>query len=440
MGTFHRTASQYGTNSAEGSGAWEPGAADDERLLAEFFGTPAPEEPGKPEGTGTGTGDDAAWDVGEIAGRRADRDDVWSPPNHRRGGRRQGRGRRRSRLRSLFSGLPFALRSVVALVVVAAFLVLADRWAVLYAEHRAADTLKDRLHLTAAPEVDIQGFPFLTQLADRRLDSVRVTVPDVAADRVTLAAVTATLHDVRIDGDGPTSVTGVRVPRVSGDVLLSFDDLNRELGASQVTFTDAGDHRVRALGTLPVAGHDLRLHADATVRRDGERGIGTRIGDMSLDIGDVATYRPGTLPSEGLHLTPAWAAKLADEERQVKALLSVPAVVHALGVPDATVRGALRSDSRLAALTGTPRFAHEVMGLNLVDLAADHPEVLSRLGVDPGLLDGLTRLTRPDLADRISLAFRLPKPPNGELRLRDVRVEHDGIRVRLTGSGLAAGN
>lgn len=125
----------------------------------------------------------------------------------------------------------------MGLLVLAAFLTLADRWAVLYAEHRAADALKDRLKLTAAPEVEIDGFPFLPQFVDGRLDSVKVTVPDVSADRITLASVSATARDITLDGDGPTSVRGARVPELNGDVLLSFADLNRELGASQVTFT-----------------------------------------------------------------------------------------------------------------------------------------------------------------------------------------------------------
>ncbi|MBT2675447.1 DUF2993 domain-containing protein, partial [Streptomyces sp. ISL-14] len=57
----------------------------------------------------------------------------------------------------------------------------------------------------------------------------------------------------------------------------------------------------------------------------------------------------------------------------------------------------------------------------------------------PALLDALPRLTRPVLADQLSLGFRLPEPPSGALRLRDVRVEEDGIRVRLEGAGLAVG-
>lgn len=359
-----------------------------------------------------------------------EREPEWTPPVHRRGGRRR---------RSRFAGLPLAAKAVVSLVVLAAFVTLADRWALLYAEHKAADTLKDQLDLAAAPEVDIGGFPFLTQLADKRLDSVRVTVPDVSADRVSLAKVSATAHDIRLDADGLTSVRGAHVPRLDGDVLLSFADLNRELGASQVMFTGDGRDRVEAHGILPVAGHDLRLRAEATIRRQGERGIGTQIGGIRLDIGDLATYRPGTRASDGLHLTPKASADVARETRKAKALLSVPAVVQRLGVPKTAVREALSDEGKLAELTGSPRFARQAQTLNLIDLALDNPEVLRGLGLDPDLLDALSQLTRPALADRLSLAFRLPEPKTGDMRLQYVRVEKDGIRVRLTGSGLALG-
>ncbi|MDT0388192.1 LmeA family phospholipid-binding protein [Streptomyces dubilierae] len=363
--------------------------------------------------------------------REEDAEDAWTPPDHRRGGRRRRKNR--------FAGLPLAMKAVVGLAVLASFTALADRWAVLYAEHRAADTLKDRLDLAAAPEVEIGGFPFLTQLAGERLDSVSVTVPDLAADRVSLAKVSATARDIRLDADGLTAVRGARVPRFDGEVQLSFADLNRELGASRMTFTGEGRDRVRADGTLPVAGHDLRLRAEATIRRQGERGIATEIGNMRLDIGDLATYRPGTRPSEGLHLTRKGAADLARETRKAKALLSVPAVVQRMGVPEATVREALADDGRLTQLTGSPRFARQAQNLNLIDLALDHPQLLRRLGLDPDLLDSLSGLTRPVLADRLSLAFELPEPEQGEVRLRDVRVEEDGIRVRVSGSGLSVG-
>jgi hypothetical protein len=268
---------------------------------------------------------------------------------------------------------------------------------------------------------------------------VKVTVPDVAADRVSLAKVSATAHDVTLNADGLTSVRGAHVPRFDGDVQLTFADLNRELGASQVRFTGEGRDKVRANGTLPVAGHNLRLRAEARIQRQGERGIATEIGKMRLDIGDLATYRPGTRASEGLHLTPKGTADLARETRKAKALLSVPAIVQRMGVPEATVREALADDGKLAELTGSPRFARQAAGLNLIDLALENPDVMRRLGLDPNLLDSLSGLTRPVLADRLSLAFELPEPEQGDVRLQDVRVEEDGIRVRVSGSGLTVG-
>ncbi|MEV7066932.1 DUF2993 domain-containing protein [Streptomyces collinus] len=369
--------------------------------------------------------------LGEDAEQRHEPEPEWSPPDHRRGGRRR---------KNRFAGLPLAVKAVVGLVVLASFAALGDRWAVLYAEHRAADTLKDRLDLAAAPEVEIGGFPFLTQLADKRLESVKVTVPDVAADRVSLAKVSATAHDVTLNADGLTSVRGADVPRFDGDVMLSFADLNRELGASQVTFTGEGRDRVRARGTLPVAGHNLKLRAEARIQRQGERGIATEIGGMRLDIGNLATYRPGKRASEGLHLTPQASADLARETQKAKALLSVPAIVQRMGVPAATVNEALADDGKLAELTGSPRFARQAERLNLIDLALNNPEVLKRLGLDPDLLGELSGLTRPVLADRLALAFELPKPEQGDVKLEDVRVEEDGIRVRLSGSGLTVGS
>ncbi|QEU93439.1 DUF2993 domain-containing protein [Streptomyces kanamyceticus] len=357
-------------------------------------------------------------------------DAPWTPPNHRRGSRRRTR----------FAGLPLAAKAVVAVLVATAFLALGDRWALLYAEHEAAEKLKDQMKLSAAPEVDIEGFPFLTQVLDKRVDKVKVTVPDVAADRISLAKVSATATDVTIDGDGPTSFKGALIGEMNGEVLLSFEDLNRELGASQVTFTGKGHDQVLARGTLPVAGHDLKVRADARIQRNGDRGISTDIGGMSLQLGDLATYRPGTRSKEGLHLSRGSADRVSKETSKAKALLSVPAIVKRLGVPDSVVREALKSDTKLNELTGAPKFVNDVMGLNLIDVAMGHPWLLKKLGLDPALLDGLSKLTRPVLADRLTLAFQLPKlPGEGAMALQDVTVEKEGIRVRIAGSGIGVG-
>ncbi|MFI1768300.1 DUF2993 domain-containing protein [Streptomyces sp. NPDC020800] len=364
------------------------------------------------------------------AGPQDDAEEPWSPPNHRRGSRRRNRA----------TGLPIVVRALAWVLTLACLVTLADRWALLFAEHKASERLKDQLHLAAAPEVRIGGFPFLTQVAARRLDSVRVTVPDIPAHRVTLTQVTATADGIRIDGDGLTAVRGALVRRMHGQVLLSFADMNRELGASQVSFKAHGPGTVEARGALRLAGRDLRLRADARIHRNGERGIATSVGGMRLDIGDLATFRPGTGPSEGLHLTPGSARRLAREEEKIKAFLAVPEIVHRLGVPDGVVSAALRDEDKLHRLTGAPRFLHDLTRLNLVDAALAHPKLLERLGLDLSLLTALTKLTRPQIADRFSFSFQIPKPPAGALRLQGVRVAKDGIHADVRGTGLLLGH
>ncbi|MCK2142036.1 DUF2993 domain-containing protein, partial [Streptomyces sp. WAC00276] len=188
---------------------------------------------------------------------------AYEPPPATPPRRRRPRGR--SPFRRALGHLSWGAKITVGILVLAAFLTLGDRWAVLYAENEAEESLKQSMDLTAAPEVDIDGFPFLTQVAARRLDTVHLTVPDVAAGRVSLAEVSATGHDVRISGEGLTGIDGADIGGVDGEVRLSFDDLGRELGASQVTFTGKGTDRVLARGTLPVAGHELALRADASI-------------------------------------------------------------------------------------------------------------------------------------------------------------------------------
>ncbi|MFG2135271.1 DUF2993 domain-containing protein [Streptomyces sp. NPDC048650] len=363
-------------------------------------------------------------------GLRSEEDeDAWTPPNHRRTKRGISR----------FAAVPLTVKLLVAVLVCTAFLALFDRFAVLYAQDKTEEKLKDSLHLTAKPEVDIKGFPFLTQVLDKRLDQVDVTIPDVAADRVSLAKFSATANDIRIDGDLPDSIKGATIGRMHGSVLLAFDDMNRELGASQVKFSEMGPNAVRAVGQLPIAGHQLRVRAEARIHRAGDRGVSTDISRMRLDIGDVAVYRPGTGKEEGLRLTRKTAAELSRQAAKVKAMLSIPAIADRIGIPKEYIGQALRSEEKLHELTGSPRFVEKLMKVNLVDVVVDHPWLLEKVGIDPKVLGTLTGLTKPQLADQLSLSFRLPKMP-GDVRLRHISVESDGIRADLSGANLPFGD
>ncbi|MCX4821156.1 DUF2993 domain-containing protein [Streptomyces sp. NBC_01142] len=331
------------------------------------------------------------------------------------------------------------VKLTVAVLLCTVCVLLADRLAEAYAQNKAADKLQQSLGLATRPDVDIHGFPFLTQLLAERIDRVDVTVPDVSADRVSLAEVRATAKDIRIVGDAPTSIKGAVIGTMDGEVLLSFDDLNRELGASQLRFTGSGSNAVRVNGELTVAGQDLRVRAQAHIRRDNGRALTTTLDGMQLDIPRVATYRPGKDPDHaGLRLHRETAERISREAARLKALLSVPAVVDRLGVPESQVDRALRSEEELHRLTNAPKFIERLMKVNLIDVVLEHPQLLRKAGIDPGLVEGLLALKPPELSERLSLSFELPDSLR-ELRLRDITVERDGVRARVVGSGLRVG-
>ncbi|MEU1073372.1 MULTISPECIES: DUF2993 domain-containing protein [unclassified Streptomyces] len=363
-------------------------------------------------------------------------DDAWSPPDHRRAGkgRRARRGRRRRR--SPFAALPRLAKLMFALVVCVGFLVLADRCAAMYAEKKARQALQDELHLAAAPEVDIHGFPFLTQVLDKRLERVDVTVPHVAADRISLAKVQASARNITLTGDLPNDIRSAVIGDLHGRITLSFDDMNRELAASQLKFSRVSGDTVGADGRLTIAGQELRVRARAQVRLVGSSGLSTDVDGMSLDMPGVATYRPGR--NRGLTLHREAADLISRDTARVKALLSVPAVVERLGVPKEDVAAALRSEEKLHELTGTPRFAEQLTQVNLVDVVADHPWLLSKIGIDPKLVTGLLAMRPPELSDRLSFSYTLPREAR-MLRVRDVRVEKDGVVATVSGVELAVG-
>ncbi|MFI1970216.1 DUF2993 domain-containing protein [Streptomyces cinnamoneus] len=363
-------------------------------------------------------------------------DEPWSPPDHRRPRKRSRRTRRTRRSPARRPRL-LVPRLLAAALGATALLLLADRCAAMYAEKKAQQALRQQLHLAADPQVDIRGFPFLTQVLAKRLHRVDVTVPDVDADRVSLAKVRASARDVRITGSVPAGVRGATVGQLKGDVLLSFADMNRELGSSQIKFSDLGDDAVAARGRVGIAGQQVLLRARAHLRRDGDRAVSTEVDSMSLDLPHLATYRPeGKDKSLVLHREAA--ERISRDAGRAKALLAVPAIAARLGVTEEEAAAALHSEQRLRGIVGSPRFVDRLTRANLVDVVVAHPWILERLGVDPAVVAGLAHVRPPELADRLTLSFRLP-PQAKDLHLRGVVVERDGIRADLSATGLSVG-
>lgn len=145
-------------------------------------------------------------------------------------------------------------RLVIALVVLIGLLVAADRVGNLIAERTVARTVQDSQHLTHRPDVDIGGFPFLTQLAAGKFGKVTLHDHDVTGGSgrraLRLSEVTVVLRDVRVARDFSSATAA----RTTATAAASYADLSRVLG---VRVSYAGNGRVRAKASTSVLGQAI---------------------------------------------------------------------------------------------------------------------------------------------------------------------------------------
>jgi hypothetical protein len=184
---------------------------------------------------------------------------------------------------------------VVLLVIVAVLLgigLLADRAVERWAEGYVADQLTEQAGLQGTPEVDVRGFPFLTQALDGTYEDVRIAL---TADELGQPA--GTTADVRLVGVHiPLSnvlsgdVQEVPVDRIEGTATLSYGLLSDELGGDSTLSRDGDGLRVTK--TVELLGYTLPLTASGTVGLDGDElvvdverasGAGVEIPDFLVD-------------------------------------------------------------------------------------------------------------------------------------------------------------
>jgi LmeA-like phospholipid-binding len=158
---------------------------------------------------------------------------------------------------------------LVVLVLVLGLLVLVDRVSVGYAEHQVAAQLAEKGDLQGTPEVDIAGFPFLTQAIGGRYDDVRIslTAAELGQPEGTDADVTLRGVEVPLSSVLSGSVEEVPVERVDGTATLSYALLSQQLGGD-TTLRREGDG-LRITRTVDVLGQTLPLTAVGTVTLEG---------------------------------------------------------------------------------------------------------------------------------------------------------------------------
>jgi hypothetical protein len=191
--------------------------------------------------------------------------------------RRYRKGRRRT-ARRWFT-------AVLTVIVVLIVFVIADRVSAAVAENDAAGQIQSA-GFPARPQVTIEGFPFLTQVAARKFGQVDISASRVPAGPVELASLTATATGVHVSSSFKSGV----IDHITGSAIISFSSLaSAGAGGSGagpgLSITAAGPEKVR-IAAGPVS-------EDAEITYKGGNTISVRV----IDNGDLLSGILGSFGS-----------------------------------------------------------------------------------------------------------------------------------------------
>jgi LmeA-like phospholipid-binding len=170
----------------------------------------------------------------------------------------------------------------ITLLVIVLVLVGGDFAAKAYAENQMASQVQSSLALSGKPNVTIQGFPFLTQVASRTFNTVDVNASNETAGpggQLQIASLTATLHGMHIHGTNSATVD-----QFTASALVTFTALAHAGGIPQgITLAPAGPNQLKA--TVDILG--FSSDATAKVTQVGSDKINVKITDFAGIPADV---------------------------------------------------------------------------------------------------------------------------------------------------------
>jgi DUF2993 family protein len=169
---------------------------------------------------------------------------------------------------------------LVVLGLVLGLLVLVDRVSVGFAEDQVGTQLAQQGGLSGTPEVDITGFPFLTQAVGGRYEDVRIalTAAELGQPEGTRADIALRGVEVPLSSVLAGSVQEVPVESIDGTATLSYELLAAQLGGDTALRRE-GDG-IRITKTVEVLGQSIPLTAAGTVTLEGH--------DLVIDVGNAS--------------------------------------------------------------------------------------------------------------------------------------------------------
>jgi LmeA-like phospholipid-binding len=140
---------------------------------------------------------------------------------------------------------------IIVLIVLIALLVAADFAARAWAENKTAAEIQQH-GFPKKPNVDIEGFPFLTQVAAHKLNDIQISASNVTEPHVQIASIDASLKNVHING----TFSGGTISSLHGTAAITFPALTNavaseagslgQLTKAALTFSAASPSEVKA--------------------------------------------------------------------------------------------------------------------------------------------------------------------------------------------------
>jgi LmeA-like phospholipid-binding len=191
----------------------------------------------------------------------------WGPPSPPPRLRRTGRQRRTRRW----------VMATFTVVVLLVLLVIGDRVACAITENAFASQFQSQ-GVPVKPSVNIEGFPFLTQLAAKDFNKIDISASNIPVNLPTggtlsITSVHATVNGLHISGYSTSA--NAKVDHISATAFISFGSLAAagSLGGTGVTLTQAGPNTVKI--TAGVAG--LSDTEEAQIIQTGPQTISIKI-------------------------------------------------------------------------------------------------------------------------------------------------------------------
>lgn len=120
------------------------------------------------------------------------------------------------------------LISAITLIVLVGLAIGGDRVAVAIAENQMADQIQQS-GLSVKPNVDITGFPFLTQLAGHEFHHVVISASNVTGAPVVISSIHADLYGMHISSDYKSAT----VDSLTGTALITYTAIENAAGIPQ---------------------------------------------------------------------------------------------------------------------------------------------------------------------------------------------------------------